>query len=100
MRVLRISNIEEFMLIIALVCRVQLIKNVKMNKFQFEIKLYQSQITDYLQTRSKNFLFSIVFIMIIQAIKNLSRFFLNSFLIINGMVWPSQKKKWRLLSSS
>ena len=39
MRVLRRSNIEEFMLIIALVCRVQLIKNVKMNKFQFGINL-------------------------------------------------------------
>ena len=42
MRVLRRSNIEEFMLILALVCRVQLIKNVKMNKFQFEIKLPKS----------------------------------------------------------
>ena len=42
MRVLRRSNIEEFMLSIALVCRVQLIKNIKMNEFQFEITLPKS----------------------------------------------------------
>ena len=54
MRVLRGSNIEEFMLSIA--CRVQFIKNVKMSKFQFEIKLPKS---NYLKTRSKDFLFSI-----------------------------------------
>ena len=96
MRVLRRSNIEEFMLSIPLMSRVQLIKNVKMNEFQFGIKLPKSNYRRLVELFRRFPIFNIL----MAWIKNLSRFFLNSFLIINGVVWPSQKKKWRLLSSS